>query len=251
MIKEIIKNLEELSDKSRSFDSDYKYNDEMVVPRVTRILQSMLNEEYIAQWANSLGFKRLGYKKTLQDAANNGTYTHNSIEYFLRNNKDVDLDTIPYISRDIVFNTYGSFKKWWNIINQSNNIEIIYIEQKLIYKYFAGTLDLLLKINSDYWLVDFKTSNHIGFKYHLQVAAYRYMLKELYNIDISGAIILQLNKNLISFKEHVLDFNKDIVLDHINKCELLFLSLVQAYYLRYDVEIEFQAISNIEKRKRV
>ena len=99
--------------------------------------------------------------------------------------------------------------------------------------------------------MDFKTSNHIGFKYHLQVAAYRYMLKELYDIDISGAIILQLNKNLISFKEHVLDFNKDIVLDHINKCELLFLSLVQAYYLRHDVEIEFQAISNIEKRKRV
>ena len=49
--------------------------------------------------------------------------------------------------------------------------------------------------------------------------------KEL-GIDINGTIILQLNKNSVSYNEYMLDFNNNDHLNFINHCERCFLSLV-------------------------
>ena len=44
----------------------------------------MIFEEYIPVWANSLGFKHKGYRSALKEAADKGTYTHESIELSLQ-----------------------------------------------------------------------------------------------------------------------------------------------------------------------
>ena len=51
-----------------------------------------------------------------------------------------------------------------------------------------------MRINGKIYLIDFKTSNHVTYKYYLQLAAYSKVLREKENINIDGVIILQLNK---------------------------------------------------------
>lgn len=240
-----MKQIETILDKIRiqgnnvkSLSDRYLY-DGIPVPRTTEILSAMLHEEGLMNWSNSLGFKRIGYRAYLNEAANKGTYTHHSIEHYLRNGIDADLEGIPELARSSTYHAYHSFKLWWECINKDNEIEIIYIEKKLSCKYFGGTLDCLLKINGKIWLIDFKTSNHVGYKYALQMASYIYMLKEE-GIEVDGCVILQLSKEYIHYTEHILDFNNDETKEYIDLCIYEFLLLAASYHGRYMVEHGFK-----------
>lgn len=191
------------------------------VPRVTEILSKMIHSDTLMYWANSLGFKGLKYKTVLDNAAKIGTAAHLSIEKFLKE-KIPSINNIPFLG----------FMSWYNMITEDMKlpINILFIEERLTCKWFGGTLDALMKIGDKVYLIDFKTSNHVTFKYFLQLAAYRFMLKQKKNINIDGVIVLQLNKLNIGFNEYLLDFS---IIDHlsfINHCEETFLSLVYAYY---------------------
>ena len=108
-------------------------------------------------------------------------------------------------------------------------------------EFFGGTYDALLSINGKVYLVDFKTSNHISYKYFLQIAAYRYMLQQQ-GIEIDGAIILQLDKKHPSFNEYIIQLNNPEHLDFINNCQECFFSLVYAFFNRLQVEKQFKTI---------
>ena len=207
----------------------YFYNGSPV-PRVTEIISKMIAEEYLLYWANSLGFKHQSYKKTIDNAANIGSESHDLINKFLLGESFVS-DNIPYLG----------FRKWWIDINSSNNVKIIGTEQKLVCQYFGGTYDLLVEINGLLYLVDFKTSNHVSYKYYLQLAAYKYML-ELQGYSISGCIILQLNKDKIQYTEYPLIFSNPLHLDYINKSLNTFLSLAYSYYNIYQCEKMYKEI---------
>lgn len=216
-------------------NSSYKY-DNITVPRVTAILSKMIHSDSLMYWANSLGFRHKSYKQTLQHAADLGTECHNAIDNFFENNYTETNDISSMMSR-----AYESFKMWWTEINAYNNVEVIYHEKTLTCKYFGGTLDGLYRINGKIYLIDYKTSNHITFKYALQLAAYRYMLS-LQGINIDGAIILQLNKSDVGFNEYFMNFDNPEHLQYINECEQAFLSLVYAYYNVSNVEKKFNEI---------
>ena len=70
-----------------------------------------------------------------------------------------------FIAKDAVYFAFNSFLKWWDDINNGNDVELVFSEKSLLCKYFGGTLDCLLKINGKYWLIDFKTSNHIEYSF--------------------------------------------------------------------------------------
>ena len=216
-------------------DSSYTHNG-ITVPRVTAILSKMIHSDSLMYWANSLGFRHKSYKQTLQHAADLGTECHNAIDNFFDNNYIETNDILSMRSR-----AYESFKMWWTEINACNNVEVIYHEKTLTCKYFGGTLDGLYRINGKIYLIDYKTSNHITFKYVLQLAAYRYMLS-LQGINIDGAIILQLNKSDVGFNEYFMNFDNPEHLQYINECEQAFLSLVYAYYNVSNVEKKFNEI---------
>lgn len=220
-------------------ESDYTYNG-TVVPRVTKILSKCIHSDSLMYWANSLGFKHLFYKKTLEDAANIGTQAHNNIDNFLSDETYEAIETnIPYQS----YNAYQSFLKWFTDINSIAKVNVILHEKPMACKYFGGTLDGLYEINGKIYLVDYKTSNHITFKYCLQLAAYRYMLKTELGIKIDGCIILQLSKEAISYNEYVLNFDNINHLKYINDCELTFLSLVFSYYNLIKVENDYKNLN--------
>ena len=199
----------------------------------------MLHEDYLMVWSNSIGlYKHKKYEDTLQQAADLGSEVHGLIEEYLMNG---------YLSEIIdthckeVINAFNSFLSWWEIIKQ-NVFRVIYQEYKLTCPYFGGTLDMLIEINGKIYIVDFKTSNHVGYKYFLQLAAYRYILRTEHNIEVDGCIILQLDKKVSKFTEYVLDFNNLEHLAYMNNCERAFLSLVYAYYNRLCVESGYNKI---------
>lgn len=212
------------------------------IPRVTEILSCMLHEDYIVEWANKIGlYNKQKYHDVLNTASTIGTYTHKSIEHFIKNGSQPDFSDIPIQYKNRVINAFNSFLSWWRVIN-SNNYKILMQEHKLICKYFGGTLDLLIEINGKIYLVDFKTSNHSSYKHFLQLSAYRYMLREVEGIEVDGCIILMLDKQSDMFVEMFLNFDIQEHLDYINQCEEAFLSLVYAYYQRIQNQYLYNTI---------
>ena len=228
-------------------ESDRYFFQGKSVPRVTEILSKMIHEDALMNWANYLGlFKRIKLKDELNKACTIGTYSHDSIEQYIKhdlfNKEDLRKDLSDENMINSIYNCVESFKLWWNDINKQNKIKILGIENKLICPWYGGTYDLLIQIGEfGNYLVDFKTSNHIGYKYFLQLAAYKYIL-ENQNIKLSGVLILQVDKNNPSYEEYALNFN---ILRHnqfIKECENTFFSLVYAYYNITNVENQFNKI---------
>lgn len=222
---EMVKLLDDIKSEATDISKTYSHNG-IPVPRVTSILSKCIHSDGLMYWANSLGFKRMSYSKTLNEAANIGTQCHNNIDAFLVDRSH----TAPDDMTRKAANAYQSFLKWFNDISLYATIEIVFHEKTITCPYFGGTLDGLYKINGKYYLVDYKTSNHVTYKYCLQVAAYRYMLRTILGIEVDGCIILQLSKDSISYNEYVLDFSNPNHLQFMNECERAFFSLVYAYY---------------------
>lgn len=204
-----------------SKSSTYHNNEGQIIPRVTEILSTMIHSDALMYWANSLGFKGLRYKDTLNLAANVGTAAHNAIEKFLKEKLET-FDNIPFLG----------FKMWYDIVTLEKRIPItiIYIEHRLVCNWFGGTLDALMRIGDKIYLVDFKTSNHVTYKYFLQLAAYRFMLRVVEGIEVDGVIVLQFDKDTPGFNEYLLDFSIIQHLEFINHCETTFLSLVYGFF---------------------
>ena len=67
------------------------------------------------------------------------------------------------------------------MVNENMPFRVIETEKQLVCPYFGGTLDCLAEIDGRIYIIDFKTSNHITYKYFLQLAAYKYMIENYYN----------------------------------------------------------------------
>lgn len=246
----LLNELDRLSKNNRSKNfKEYVSNDGVSVPRVTEILSSSIHEDFLLKWSNSLGFKHISYTKFMKDAADKGTYSHYMIEKFLKNGcmlEDIDTFEIPNYYRPTVESTFAGFMKWWADLHVIyKDVELVYSEKKLISNYYGGTCDCVLKLDGKYWLIDFKTSNHVNFKYTLQLAAYRELLKTCENIEISGCIILMLDKTEYTYKEYRIDIDKyEYHRQYMDKAIELFDILAIGYLYRLDLTEEYNNIVN-------
>ena len=202
----------------------------------------MIHEDFLMVWANNIGlYQRKRYKDTLEEAATKGGYVHDAIEDYIQNGNDLNLDNVLAGYRTEVSYAYGSFRTWWNIVSK-RKVKILMQEHKLVCPWFGGTLDLLVEIDGKIYLLDFKTSNHPSYRYFLQLAAYRYILKYYYGIEIYGCGIVKLNKKSIKFEEFIIDKSNQEYEGFMNQCEQAFLSLVYAFMNRRIVEMKYNMI---------
>lgn len=212
------------------FDSVYTYNGQ-VVPRTTRILEKCIGSKELMEWSNRLGlYQRQNYTEFLQTAADIGSYAHERIEHTVKNLPEPDFGFIGWGKQEKVDNAYNAFQTWWNEMNRLYNIQVVYSEEPLSCPYCGGTVDLLLLINGKHYLVDFKTSRYPNFKFFLQMASYRYMLRITRNIEIDGVVILMLDKNTGKYRELVMSFEDIYNLQLMNMYEQAFFSMVNTYY---------------------
>ena len=210
----------------------YTYNG-MPVPRVSDILSKTIHEDYLLGWANSLGFRHKNYKDEQEKACCTGTHTHEFIEDYLRHGTVItDFSDFVEPYKFTIYNAYNSFMAWWKMMHDNGHeLKVLAIEKRLTCPFVGGTLDLLLEIDGRKFIVDFKTSNHMTYKYFLQLAAYQYMIEGYEGIEIDGGVfVLWLDKKQIRYIDYVLDFT---IADHvamINHCKETFVSLLYAYY---------------------
>lgn len=188
------------------------------IPSVTELL-SFIDSEGLISWANRVGRQGQDNKDIVKKAAEFGTMVHESIEFYLKR---------KYTGTGNV--CLDAFKEWWTGINKYHRVRILGQETPLIGEYFAGTYDLLISIDDKPYLVDFKTSNHVGYKYFMQLAAYRYLLYTLKNINIEGCIVLQFDKKEPKYREFNLDFTNPYDYEFIENCYRSFMGLVYTYY---------------------
>lgn len=106
-----------------------------------------------------------------KDAGTKGTTIHKNIENLIRNKPRLsDLTE----SND---NYTNQFIKW---IKSLKNAEIIDIEKFVINKddKYAGTVDLIMKIDGQMYIVDIKTSKSLHITHELQLSAYKHAIIE-------------------------------------------------------------------------
>jgi hypothetical protein len=188
------------------------------IPSVTELL-SFIDQEGLIRWANRIGRQGLDNADVANKAADFGTMVHKSIEMYLKG-KPVECPNV----------CLEAFKIWWTGLNSCHKVKILGQEQSLIGEYFAGTYDLLISIDDKPYLIDFKTSNHVGYKYFMQLAAYRYLLYTIKGINIEGCIVLQFDKEEPKYREYSLQYTNPSDYAFIENCYRAFMGLVYTYY---------------------
>lgn len=243
--------MDQMAELEYRSEKGYVY-DNTRVPRVTEVLSAMMHDDGLMNWANNLGFNGKRYSAVLNDAAEKGTYTHKYIEIYLKSGCDPTFIVDGYISKDkhlsastlnVVYSCVSAFTKWY-VMNQYKHKEFepVFIEETMICSLFGGTCDLLMKVDGKYWLVDFKTSNRMSFKYSIQLAAYRYLLKTLKGIEISRALVLKLHKENYIYEEYSLELDNPEHEKFMNDCEQLFMMLVCAFKMRAMCAKEYKQV---------
>ena len=145
-----------------------------------------------SSWISSYYPKGIGYMKWLaykgwdeaeaikEERGKHGTKVHKAAEVLLAG-EDIKMDMEilnPKTGRmeALTVEEYGavvSFTEWWKTLKNPEVIESEYTiwNEKDGY---AGTLDFVLKIDGEHWLIDLKTSQSIWPSHEIQIASYKH-----------------------------------------------------------------------------
>jgi len=145
---------------------------------------------YLATLRSRLGHQK-AHQKQLAAAGDIGTETHKYIEWFLRTAIGADAGPKPVVCDAALwgFMAFEDFAK-------SVNLKPVLIEQTVYSKVhgYAGTMDLLARVNGELTLIDFKTGKAVYNESHLQSAAYSVALAEMGYAPTRAALIIRLPK---------------------------------------------------------
>ena len=127
---------------------------------------------------------RTNFRKVGRKAMDIGSQVHAAIEEYLQSGRE------PFKAEPAVASGFQAFKEWQG----EHRLEVIATEQTVYAERYAGTCDLICKLNGKRYLIDFKTSkladDAAAYPEHrYQVAAYRQT-----EAEIEGCGILYLNK---------------------------------------------------------
>lgn len=185
-------------------DSHYYFVDGEFYPGVTTILDEAGPVPYaLKQWFKNNSAQDIEEKSST--ALTFGSRMHDAYEKIFNGvplflNKDYPLTK----EKKHIYSVYS----WASQVKP----EVIQTECVVASKEFqyAGTLDLLCKIDNEYWVIDFKTSAGIYDSYLWQVEAYRRAVKETFGIEVQHAGILRSgtkHKCGYEFKESTASFS--------------------------------------------
>lgn len=132
------------------------------------------------------------HQKLLTAAGDIGTGAHKLIEWTLRTAIGAEAGPKPVVA-DASLWAFMSFEDWWKSVDGKP----VLIERTVVSKVhgFAGTLDLLARVNGVLTEVSIKTGKAVYSEAHLQSAAYQTALVEMgYLPPAGGSLILRLPK---------------------------------------------------------
>ena len=166
----------------------YKRNDEYY-PSVTSVLNYFPKNQFFHSWLKDVGHNS---DIIVSKAATEGTQVHNAAEDFINGKEITWIDEYGNAKYNLdVWKMILKFAEFWNTYKP----ELIETEYHLFsdeHKY-AGTADLIVKLNDKIWLLDIKTSNSLHTSFGLQLSAYAKAWNETHNehIEETGIIWLK------------------------------------------------------------
>ena len=202
MIKQGMNILEQNEKKRLDFNPDlkqinfldrrvYKRGEGIYYPSVTTILQYMPKNKFFENWMKDVGHNA---NIIMRKAGKEGTQVHEACEKLVLGEEVSWMDnygTAKY--SQIVWEMILKFADFW----RTHKPELISAEDFVwsdVHRY-AGTADLVVKMDGETWLLDIKTSNSLHKSYDLQLASYAKGLEEAKGIKIDRTGIIWLKAN--------------------------------------------------------
>jgi len=169
----------------------YKRDEGKFYPSVTTILQYMPKNKFFDNWLKDVGHNA---DLIMRKAGKEGTQVHEAAEALVLG-KEVnwmdDYGNAKY--SQVVWEMILKFYDFWSTYKPEliSAEEFVYSDE---FKY-AGTADLLVKMDGETWLLDIKTSNNLHRSYNLQLAAYAKAIEEAKGIKIDRTGIIWLKSS--------------------------------------------------------
>lgn len=169
----------------------YQRGEGVYYPSVTTILQYMPKNKFFEMWLKDVGHNA---DLIMRRAGKEGTQVHEAIETLLDGEELHWMDDYGNAKyNEKVWEMINKFVDFWTTYKPEliSTEEFVYSDE---YRY-AGTADLVCKLDGETWLIDFKTSNSLHKSYDLQLASYAKALKESKDIEIERTGILWLKSS--------------------------------------------------------
>ena len=213
----------------------YKRSEGVYYPSVTTILQFMPKAKFFETWLKDVGHNA---DFIMRKAGKEGTQVHEAAEALVLGEEVSWMDDYGNAKySQIVWEMILKFADFW----KTSKPELISTEDFVWsdeHKY-AGTADLVVKMDKETWLLDIKTSNSIHKSYDLQLASYAKALEESkgIKIDRTGIIWLKAHTKGPSKKKGVYQGKgwQLRIIDDIDKNFELFKMIYQLYKLENPV----------------
>jgi len=153
----------------------YKRGEGVFYPSVTTILQYMPKNKFFDNWLKDVGHNA---DLIMRKAGKEGTQVHEAAERLVLGEEISWMDDFGNAKySQLVWSMILKFADFW----KTHKPELISTEQFIWsdeHKY-AGTADLVVKMDGEVWLLDLKTSNNLHRSYDLQLAAYAKGMEEV------------------------------------------------------------------------
>ena len=209
----------------------YKRGEGVYYPSVTTILQYMPKNKFFESWLKDVGHNA---DLIMRRAGKQGTQVHEACEKLILGEEVSWMDDYGNAKySQIVWEMILKFYDFWTTYKP----ELISAEEFVWsdkHKY-AGTADIVCKINDEVWLLDIKTSNSIHKSYDLQLASYAKALEESKGIKIerTGIVWLKAHSRGPSKQKNVIQGKgwKVLQIDEIDKNFDLFKMIYKLYSL--------------------
>ena len=209
----------------------YKRSEGVYYPSVTTILQYMPKNKFFDTWLKDVGHNA---DLIMRKAGKEGTQVHEAAEELVEGREVSWMDDYGKAKySQLVWEMILKFADFWKTYKPEliSSEAFVWSDE---YKY-AGTADIVCKMNGETWLLDIKTSNSIHKSYDLQLASYAKALEESkgIKIDRTGIIWLKAHSRGPSKQKNVIQGKgwKLLQVDEIEKNFELFNLIYKLYSL--------------------
>ena len=165
----------------------YKTEDGEYYPSVTSVLNFYPKNKFFENWLKDVSHNS---DIIVKKASEEGTAVHTAIEAYLEGEEIQWMDEYGKAKYSLeAWRMILRFAEFWQTYKPellASEIHLLNHEHK-----YAGTCDLVLKIDGKNYLLDIKTSNSLHTSYNLQLAAYTEAWNSAYpeeSIDAVGVI---------------------------------------------------------------
>jgi hypothetical protein len=223
------------------------------VPRVSEILKDTIGKDYLMKWALNLG--KEVYERESRETLITGTIVHEMIEYFLIHGDKKEADYRSYQMKRKAEQAYYNFVSWYrDMIKNGHTIKPLFIEREIVCPWYGGTIDCIMEIDGNTYIIDFKTSRSISMDYLLQTYAYYWSIKWNRNNlitdlpDIDGIGVIRIDKDKDKYEFILLDGNHNEDANRIlSSIGYSFSSMINWYYHQQDMKYQLKQSKMIKE----